>query len=250
MRNNIYYILSSCLLAVLGLLMGTATGWALEMTEGRVAAFQRDVMRALTELLPDASPVGQDGLVIETHDRFVRNIRLRSLNATIDGIDDQLHARLARREAQFEDLSRVRSVDVEIELDAADIRRFIDAELARQNAAHRALSGLRITFGAGRVQVSGTVDVAKIPGNPLSFIALGQAPFTAEASLRMEGDRLMVDIANATLNGVAFVPPLSTQVLDWLNPLIDFSALPQPAGVTKLEITPKGISLRGFLFSR
>ncbi|HEY9068651.1 MAG TPA: LmeA family phospholipid-binding protein [Candidatus Ozemobacteraceae bacterium] len=230
--------------------MSATPGWALEMTEGRIAAFQRDVMQALTELLPDARPVGQDGLVIETHDRFVRNIRLRSLSATIDGIDERLHALLARREARFEDLSRVRSIDVELDLDAADIRGFVDAELARQNESNRALSDLHITFNAGRVQVSGTVDVTKIPGNPLSFIALGPAPFAADVSFRMEGDRLMIDITNTTLNGVAFVPPLSTQVLDWLNPLMDFSALPHPAGVTKLEITSKGVSLRGFLFSR
>lgn len=223
---------------------------ALEMTPGRIAAFERDVMRALTDLMPDANSVGQDGLSIEIHGRMVRNVSVRYLRATIDGIDEKLHGRLARRDAGFDELSAVRSIDVEIEIDARDAREFISGELARQKESHRALSDVQLSFGAGLVHVTGTVDVAKIPGNPLSFINLGPAPFAADASVHMEGDRLMVDISNATLNGVAFVPPLSTQVLDWLNPLMDFSALPHPAGVTKLEITPGGISLRGFLFSR
>lgn len=223
---------------------------ALEMTDGRIAAFQRDVMHALNELMPDAKSVGQDGLSIEVHNRTIRNITVRSLRASFEGVDEKLHRRLARREANFDDLSGVRSVDVAIELDAGAIRAFIANELARQREAHRALEGVQITFGAGFARVTGTVDVAKIPGNPLGFINLGAAPFTADATVHMEGDRLMVDISNATLNGVAFVPPLSTQVLDWLNPLMDFSALPHPAGITSLEITPGGILLHGFLFSR
>lgn len=224
--------------------------WALEMTDGRIAAFQRDVMNALYELLPDAKSVGQTDLSIDVHNRAIRNITVRSLRASIEGIDEKLHGRLARREASFDDLSGVRAIDVAIELDAADIRSFIAGELARQREAHRVFESVQLTFGTGSVHVSGTVDVSKIPGNPLGFINLGAAPFTADATVRMEGDRLMVDISNATLNGVAFVPPLSTQVLDWLNPLLDFSALPHPAGITALEITPGGMLLRGFLFSR
>ncbi|MBP7634015.1 LmeA family phospholipid-binding protein [Candidatus Ozemobacteraceae bacterium] len=232
------------------LLCAVAGAWALEMTDRRIAAFQRDVMHALNELIPDAKSVGQDGLSIEVHNRTIRNITIRSLRASCEGIDEKLHGRLSRREASFDELSGVRSFDVAIELDAGEIRGFIADELARQREAHRALEGVQITFGAGFVRVTGTVDVSKIPGNPLSFINLGPAPFAADATVRMEGDRLMVDISNATLNGVAFVPPLSTQVLDWLNPLMDFSALPYPAGITALEITPGGILLRGFLFSR
>ncbi len=224
--------------------------WALEMTDRRIAAFQRDVMHALNELMSDAKSVGQDGLSIEVHNRTIRNITVRSLRASFDGVDEKLHGRLARREASFDELSGVRSIDVTIELEAGDIRGFIAEELARQREAHRALEGVHLTFGAGFVRVTGTVDVSEIPGNPLSFINLGPAPFAADATVHMEGDRLMVDISNATLNGVAFVPPLSTQVLDWLNPLMDFSALPHPAGITALEITPGGILLRGFLFSR
>lgn len=254
MRNYLTgFFVRMCRSAVVSALLLVAfagQAWALEMTEGRIAAFQRDVMHALNELMPDAKSVGQDGLSIEIRDRTIRNITVRSLRATIEGIDEKLHGRLARREAGFDELSGVRSIDTEIELDAGDIRAFIADELARQREAHRALEGVQITFGAGSVHVTGTVDVSKIPGNPLSFINLGPAPFTADASVRMEGDRLMVDISNATLNGVAFVPPLSTQVLDWLNPLMDFSALPNPAGITALEITPSGILLRGFLFSR
>lgn len=245
-----FRILRSAVVAALLITVITGRAQALEMTDGRIAAFQRDVMHALNELMPEAKSEGQDGLSIEVRNRTIRNITVRSLRATIEGIDEKLHGRLARREAGFDELSGVRSIDVEIELDAADIRTFIAGELARQRDAHRMLDGVQITFGAGFARVTGTVDVSKIPGNPLSFINLGAAPFAADATVHMEGDRLMVDISNATLNGVAFVPPLSTQVLDWLNPLLDFSALPHPAGITALKITPGGILLRGFLFSR
>jgi len=236
---------------ILAIFLIVSTGaHALEMTEGRIAAFQRDVMRTLTELMPEATDAGPDVLSIELHNRTIRNIPVRDLHATIDGIDRKLRESLAQKTASFDDLSRVRSVDVEADIDANDARRFISEELARQGEGHRALTGLQITFGTGSVKVTGMVDFSRIPRNPLSFINPGPLPFSADAALLMVGNQLTIDISNAILNNVPFVPPLSTQVLAWLNPLMDFSALPHEASLTKLEITPSGISLRGFLFSR
>ncbi|HNW36078.1 MAG TPA: LmeA family phospholipid-binding protein, partial [Candidatus Ozemobacteraceae bacterium] len=198
----------------------------------------------------EATDAGPDGLSIELHNRTVRNVPIRYLRATIDGIDKKLRESIAQGSVTFDELSNVRSVDIEADIDANDARSFISGELARQSEAHRALTGLQITFGAGSVTVAGMVDFSKIPGNPLSFINLGPAPFRADATVRMEGDRLVIGISNATLNNVPFVPPLSTQLLEWLNPLMDFSALSHEAGLTKIDISPSGISLRGFLFSR
>lgn len=233
----------------LGLAYGDCGVLALPMGEKEIAHFEREVLKTVREIFRQKGEWNGDNLAIHLSDKAIREVKVKKAEIVFEGIPTTSRDLFLHGDFDFEKFREIKGISVEGTLEKADIQGFIDRELARQKSEKKIISQANISFGKGKVTAAGLVDLTKIPGNPLAFFPQSLSPFQASFSISKSGSQLMIDIAEAQVNGQPMTPELRTTVLNWLNPLWDFSKLPYASDLEELDISSDGLSFKGFLFS-
>ncbi len=242
-------ILRDVFVVLLCAAFGSQAASALPMGPREVAHFEREAVRVLRELFSLPHETVGDTVTFRLRNQVVRETNVESAVVEFDGLSTDLMQNLTLGCAGFDEFKAVKGVRVEARFREKDIQALIDRELARQKSAKPVFRKIVVSFGSGSVAVSGEADLTRVPGNPFAFIPQDLSPFSSHVALRMEAEKLMIDILDAQVNGQPMTPELKSQVLSWLNPLWDFSLMPYEAGIDELSFLPGGFSGRGHLFA-
>lgn len=241
--------LAPVLVLVLVLVLGGGVGSALPMSPHRIAEFERESLDVLQWLMGQPHQEQGEETVFAVTDGTVKGFRVKSGEVRFAGLTKDLRQALESHDAGFDDLRKIVALRAKAELAAGHLREFIDREIGKVHGKRRIFEAAGIEFKSGQVEVSGLVNLDRIPGNPLAFLPQSASPFHATVTLAVAGDQLVLDILEAQVNAQPMTPELRTQVLGWLNPLWDFSEMPYPGRLESLEITPAGITASGWLFA-
>ncbi|NLI75271.1 MAG: LmeA family phospholipid-binding protein [Candidatus Riflebacteria bacterium] len=239
----------SALALAAALVLGGGVGSALPMNPHRIAEFEREALDVLQWLMGQPHQEQGDETVFTVTDGTVKGFRVKSGEVRIAGLSKDLRQALGTHDAGFDDLRKIGALRARADLAAGHLREFIEGEIAKAHGKRRIFEAAGIDFKNGQVEVSGLVNLDRVPGNPLAFLPQSASPFHATVKLAMEGDQLVIDIIEAQVNSQPMTPELRTQILGWLNPLWDFSEMPYPARLETVDITPAGIAASGWLFA-
>jgi len=223
--------------------------FALPMGEKEIAHVERETVKIAKEVFRLSGEETSQGLLIRLNQQNIRHFRVQQASVLLDGIKkDQLQA-LLNDGFDFDSLRKIPGIRVEATMIKQDIQALINHELSRQKPENLIISQIAVDFLPGKVHVKGLIDLRKIPGNILGFLQTSLSPFDAELTVQMDGSRLTIDILEAQVNGQPMTPELKTTILQWLNPLWDFSQLPYQATIEDLVFSPQGFFLKGWVFS-
>jgi len=221
------------------------------MGEREISSFEKEVKRIVKELLNMKGEQLGETFSLKIKQQVIREMRVEQASLVFEGLKPAERELLAGEDFEFDKLrSSVRTIKVEGKLSQKDIQNFLSRELAQQKPERLIFHKVDISFTTGKVKAEGLVDLRKIPGNILAFLPQNLSPFSATFVVEKEGSKLMIDILEAQVNQQPMTPELRTQVLNWLNPLWDFSNLPYNADLEELNFAPDGVSFKGYLFSR
>lgn len=222
--------------------------WALPMGEKEITHFEREACRIVQELLAVKGEQLGNSFQLKLKGEKIRNFRVQEASIHFEGLSGNDRVAMADNPFDFEKLRSLKSIVVEGRLLKGDIQTFLNQELARQNPEKAIFSNVKVDFGEEKVQIEGHLSLNRIPGNPLAFLPQEPSPFQATIKVKLEGSTLVLDIIEAQVNHQPMTADLRTQVLNWLNPLWDFSRMPYPAALEELNFSSKGIFFKGHLF--
>lgn len=216
----------------------------------QIADFEREAVRAVRALVGLPGETAGQRLTIKVAGQTISGLRVRDARVEFSGWKKEPFEAFKRGEGTFEDLRQLDAIEVDAFLDGSDLQEFADRELARIKPEKLLIRNLRFTCGKGDALVSGSIDIFKILPGFFSFLPKWSSSFTARVAVRIDGGRILIEPSETTLNGQPMNAEVEKKLLEWLNPVWDNGALPYPAALERVEISPEGISFAGWLFSR
>jgi len=222
---------------------------ALPMGERQIAGFEKEVVRIMRELATLSGTQIGDEYVLSLRGQTIRETLVKEAEIRFTGVSKRALAAFREGEGSFDSLRQVGIITVTGFLEGSSIQALIDREISRLKPDRRLFDGIRVTFGEGRANVSGTFDLWKVIPNPFGWLPQPQAPapFTATVAVHLEGGEISIEIIEAVINGQPMADDLKKQILDWLNPVWDFTRLDCRADLRTLRLTPGGIAFSGSL---
>lgn len=237
----------SCL--VLAVLICTGTASALPLGEREAQHFAREAEKIFREII--FSEVEQTGAYyrIDLTGQTIRKTPVQGGSVTFKGFSEAQFAVMRGGAVDTAKLLEGDGVEVEATITADAIKGIIEREIARVNKENRIFDPLNLSFQNGQVRVTGQIDFRKIPGNVLSFLSTGPTPFSAVIKPEQNGSRIDIKVIDAKINDQPMADDSLQQILNWLNPVWDFSILPFKASLESYSISPAGVSFSGTIYN-
>ena len=234
---------------VLSMLVITgAVAAALTTGAREIAHFEREALRCAREVFKQPGQYAGNDYVVELSNQTIREAMIKRATISFAGLEPRALAKYQAGDFDFAALRQAGAIEVDAFIEAGSVQNLIRREINRMSAGRRIFDGIELGFAADQVQVSGNIDMKKVPGNPFGFMPQQMSPFAVTVSVRGDGSQLMLEIIAGEMNGQPFTPELNKMFLDWLNPLWDSSAMPYQAALDSLHFSPAGIEFRGRLF--
>lgn len=221
---------------------------ALPMGEREIAHFEREALRAAREVFQLPGQLDGSDYVIEMNNQIIHDTRIKRAKVVVSQPGQRELARLVARDFDFSFLKQTEGIEVEALVEVDAIRELITREINRVPSGRRIFNSFNLAFGDNRVEVSGEIDLQKVPGNPFLFLPQQMSPFSVAVTVKTSGGQIIVEILEGQMNNQPLTPELKKMFHDWLNPLWDFNALPYSAGLSFLQINSTGARVRGSLF--
>ncbi|NCB37541.1 MAG: DUF2993 domain-containing protein [Erysipelotrichia bacterium] len=242
------YKYSRMIILVGGFSLAGAVVMALPMGERQVAHFEKEALSCAKEVFQAHGSFHGENYIVELANHMIRGIQIRQATISFSNLNVAGLRQFTAGDFDFDQLKQNASIEVEASIDANAFQTLISREIARVSAGRRIFNNVQFVFAPGQVSVSGEIDLKKVPGNPFVFMPQQMSPFAATVSVKTEGSQILLEIYDGEMNNQPLTPELQKMLLDWLNPLWDFSALPYDAALSYLEINQGGIKARGRLF--
>jgi len=228
-------------------LLGTGIS-ALTTGERAIAQFEREVLRCAREVFRQPGQYVGNDYVVELNSQIIRETTIKNAKIAFIGLEQNDLKKFNANDFDFSALKKAGRIEVEAFIEASAVKNLIRREINRISAGRLVFDSIILEFGAGKVRVSGKINLKKVPGNPFQFLPQQMSPFFANVSVKSQGSHLVLEIYDGEMNNQALTPELKKMLLDWLNPLWDFSALPYPASLDFLQFRTTGVEFRGSIF--
>lgn len=236
------------LVAVGVFLLLSARVYALPMGEREIAHFERETLKCAREVFKKSGNFSGGDFTIELSNEIIHETLIKRATIVFNGFEPRDYAKFSTDGFDFAALKKIDRIEVEAVVEASEIKSLVTRELNRVSAGKRIFADVAFEFGQNRVTVSGKIDLQKVPGNPFGFLPQSLSPFNAEITVKLEGSLIVLEILSGEMNNQPLTPELSKMLLDWLNPLWNFDALPYDASLETLQISPAGVKFSGSLF--
>lgn len=241
-----YYFIWPVVLFAFLLLCGRAD--ALSFGAREVAHFERELLSSAREVLKQPGEFIAAGYCLELRNQTIRNMAIKEATLVFSGLQGGDLLTYANGDFDFADLQKIGPIEVVAAIELVAIQNILNREINRRPAQRRIFDAITLESGQQQVLVRGTIDLKKVPGNPFVFLPQQMSPFTVSLGVRVEGSLILLEIYDGQMNSQPLTPELRKMLLDWLNPLWDFSCLSYGASISQLQITPAVIKISGSLF--
>ncbi|MBU1105165.1 MAG: hypothetical protein KKB51_00755 [Candidatus Riflebacteria bacterium] len=223
---------------------------AFALTTGarEIAHFEREALRCAREVFRVPGQFTGNDYVVELNNQTIRETQIKSAKIAFSGLEQRDLKKFSTNDFDFSTLKEAGGIEVEAFIEAGAVQNLISREMNRISAGRRIFDSVVLDFGNDRVMVSGKIDLQKVPGNPFMFLPQQMSPFAATVSVKASGSQISLEILDGQMNEQPLTPELNKMLLDWLNPIWDFNALPYQASLDSLQFSPVGVEFSGSLF--
>lgn len=148
----------------------------------------------------------------------------------------------------FDKLRKI-PVKLAVDLGIDEIQAIIDKQISRPATSKRIINEANLSFADNTINVTGKINMKKIPGNPLSLLSQDEfVPFEANFSVNITDSKIILKINNGNINGQEMTPEVISMLHNWLNPLWDFNKLDFPCSISKFNIHNEGLQIGASIF--
>lgn len=221
---------------------------ALEMNAKVIKHFERETVRCASEVLKQPGEFSGINYRVILTGQKIHGTPIKHASILFNDLDESALKKLSKEGLYFSTLKQTGKIEVEAMIEANAIQNLITREINRVSKGRRIFEDVTLDLGHDKVNISGKVNLQKVPGNPFVFLPQQMSPFAANVCVKVSGSQVILAIFDGQMNNQPLTPELSKMLLDWLNPLWDFNALPYDALLDELKVTPAGVEFSGSLF--
>lgn len=225
------------------------TSLALPMNENVVKHFKKVISECVFDALNIIGEYKNNAYYVNLNCGSIKNFQFNNAIVKFQDISEKGRNALLDSGAYFPEINKYCKIKVAADLSAQEIQAIIDSGINRPATSKRVINKAVLTFEDNAVSVDGTINMKKIPGNPLAMLSNDEfIPFNAKFSVYLKDSCVFINILEGNVNGQEMTPEVINMFHAWLNPLWDFTKLDFPCGIQEYSISPSGLRIAGYIF--
>lgn len=237
------------LLSALLILIPQIQAFALPMNSHMINHFKKIICDCAQDALEMQGEFKNNSYYVNLNEGTIKNYQFNNAIVKFQDLTEKGRNKLIDSGCCFEDIQNSCSIKLAGDFSIEEIQNIINDEIKRPATAKRIFNQAELAFDDDIVNVSGTINMKKVPGNPLAMLSNDEfVPFSAKFAINVEGTLINLNIIDGNINGQDMTPEVIQMFHNWLNPLFDFSKLDFPCNVQEYKISNKGIRVTGTLF--
>ena len=218
--------------------------YALTMSNHVVEHFKKNISQCSQDALAIAGEYKNNGYYVNLKNGNIKGYSFDNVVVKFEGLDEKKRNALLKSRVGFEDLQSNCTIKGAGDIKPNEIQQIINNEKGRSSTAKRIFDKALFTFGNDYVNVNGSINLKRVPGNPFALLSTDNfVPFNAKVTAIIEGTIINISIIELNINGEDATPELKQVFLNWLNPLWDFSKLGFNCEIKEYKITPSGLRI-------
>ena len=238
-----------CFLIFLGLIQLEFPCFALETSSKVIKRFKALISECSNDALKIDGEYKNNGYYVNLSNGLVKNFTFLNTLIKFENLNEAIREQLLNVNCSFDKLRNMVKIKFASEIDAREIQQVLDFEISKPATSRRVFSEAEVTLYDSYANIKGLINMKKIPGNPMAFMISDEfVPFSADLNIMMNGSELNLVIKDGEINSQVINDDLKVTLLNWLNPLFDFSKLDFDCSVKELKIENSRLKILGTVF--
>ncbi len=230
-------------------LLSSSSCYSLSMSNHVIDHFKKVICQCSRDALSIKGVFKNNGYYVNLNDGDVKGYNFNNVIIKFADLTENGREELLNTGVRFNDLQEKCSIKIAADITPSEFQEIINNEIGRSSTAKRIFNQANFSFDNDAVNVSGSLNLKRVPGNPFALISNDEfSPFNAKISAYIVGSTIYLKIIEANINGQEMTPELKNVFLNWLNPLWDFSKLGFNCQIKEYKITPSGLRVLATVF--
>ncbi|MBF0545228.1 MAG: LmeA family phospholipid-binding protein [Candidatus Riflebacteria bacterium] len=222
---------------------------ALPITEHTISGFKKEIIRGLNNLFKLNFQQTGDNLFFQVKNQEIGEFPIAEAEIRIEGISKDAISAIQGGNATFEEVRKIESINGTVKLAESDLNKIIRKKIDRQKGQNPLLESLEIQIGNSEVEINGTINLWKILTSLPFFSIQASSKIEATIKFNLQNNQVLAEIVSGKINGVEITPEIKSQLLNWLNPMWDFSKVPFPCGIEEFKLQDGTLWYKGYIFN-
>lgn len=224
------------------------SAWALQMNNKVIQRFKKIISECSYDALSLSGVYKSNGYYVNPKVGKIKGCIFENALIDFEYLNEKDREELLNENCNFELLSKKTKIKLAAKISSSEIQQILDYEISKPATPRRIFNEAKVTLENGSALITGTINMKRIPGNPLSLLAIDEfVPFSVRLSVALEGSCIKLSIIEGEINSQEITDDLKATFYNWLNPLWDFSQLDFNCELRKLSISDT-INILGMVF--
>lgn len=234
------------ILVTVALLMICKTMFALSIGQKEINMFNNEVVKCAKDVFSYKGENVGDSYLIKIDKRKIRDIVIDAAAIKCYGLSEEKKKEFSQGNITYDELRDNVSLAVAVSISESALQDYINIAINRGTKSKRKFDDVTIKLKNGKAYLKGKINMKnmKLP----SFMSSDEIwNFDAEVSADIQDSKIYIQAHKVDFNGSSH-PVLLSAIMAWLNPVWDFSELPDKASIDIFEIFDGKIRAFGKLF--